>query len=335
MKKLLTILGAVLFTASVFAQAPQKMSYQAVIHNDSNVLVINTQIGMRISILRDSANGTEVYKEIYNPNPQTNANGLVTVEIGGGIPLTGTFAAIDWSAGPYFIKTETDPTGGTNYTITGTSQLLSVPYAIYADEAGNGFSGSFNDLTNKPTTVAGYGITNAVTTTGNQTIAGDKTFTGNVYLTNKKSKFMFSHFDYNIHWNSTASLSIERYPYYSLIQSDNANAYWVIIPLDMPYKILGNEQLLDSVSFGYKCESAAVSVTHIIVSKQTLDGSASYLYNTAVALTSPTATRHTFNINSTNDSYVGRCLYMLLEITYTGTGASNELFLYEVELTTR
>jgi hypothetical protein len=135
MKKHYTIILLVLFAASVFAQSPQRMSYQAVIRNSSNVLVISSPVGMRVSVLQDSPTGTEVYKEIYNPNPQTNANGLVTIEIGGGIPLTGTFSAIDWSDGPYFIKSETDPTGGTNYTITGTSQLLSVPYALHAKNA--------------------------------------------------------------------------------------------------------------------------------------------------------------------------------------------------------
>ena len=132
MKKLFTLLMVTLLTLNGFSQAPQKMSYQAVIRNSSNVLVTSSPVGMRVSILQGSPTGTEVYKEIYNPNPQTNTNGLVTLEIGGGIPLTGTFAAIDWSAGPYYIKTETDPTGGTSYSIIGTSQLLSVPYALYA-----------------------------------------------------------------------------------------------------------------------------------------------------------------------------------------------------------
>ncbi|MDP2422795.1 MAG: tail fiber domain-containing protein, partial [Bacteroidales bacterium] len=70
-----------------------------------------------------------------NPNPQTNANGLVSLEIGSGIPITGTMAAINWAAGPYFLKTETDPTGGTTYSVVGTSQLLSVPYALLARTA--------------------------------------------------------------------------------------------------------------------------------------------------------------------------------------------------------
>jgi len=135
MRKVFTLFVAVLLTATLWAQSPEKMSYQAVIRNSSDALVTNTQVGMRVSILQGSRTGTGVYKEIYNPNPQTNTNGLVTIEIGAGIPLVGTFATIDWSAGPYFIKTETDPTGGTSYTITSISQLLSIPYALHAKTA--------------------------------------------------------------------------------------------------------------------------------------------------------------------------------------------------------
>jgi hypothetical protein len=146
MRKIYSFLIAVLVTAIGWGQSPQKMSYQAVIRNSNNQLVTNHEVGIRVSILQGSTTGTEVYKEIFNPNPQTNADGLVTIEIGGGTPITGTFAAIDWSAGMYFIKTETDPTGGTNYTITGTSQLLSVPYALYAKTASN-VDWSVNSLT--------------------------------------------------------------------------------------------------------------------------------------------------------------------------------------------
>jgi len=138
------------FTVTVYAQSPQKMSYQCVVRNSAGALVANQAVGIKISILKGSSTGTVVFSETYSPNPQTNANGLVTVEIGGGTATVGTFAGIDWSAGPYFMKTETDPAGGTNYTISGTSQLLSVPYALYAKSAANGFSGSYIDLTNKP-----------------------------------------------------------------------------------------------------------------------------------------------------------------------------------------
>jgi hypothetical protein len=134
--KLYTLLAALLITASTFAQAPEKMSYQAVIRDAGNVLVSNQAVGMQISILQTTANGTAVYVETQTPT--TNANGLVSIEIGMGNVVSGSFSAINWSAGPYFIKTETDPTGGTTYTITGTSQMLSVPYALHAKTSSNG-----------------------------------------------------------------------------------------------------------------------------------------------------------------------------------------------------
>jgi trimeric autotransporter adhesin len=150
MKRIVATIVAAIFTVCAFAQAPQKMSYQAVIRNTSNVLVANHAVGIRISILQGSPTGTEVYKETYSPVPQTNANGLVTLEIGGGIPVTGIFSNINWSAGPYFLKTEVDPNGLTDYTITGTSQLLSVPYAYYTNSAGNGFASSYSAGEKRP-----------------------------------------------------------------------------------------------------------------------------------------------------------------------------------------
>jgi hypothetical protein len=116
MKKLFTVLLAVLLTASVFAQLPEKMSYQAVIRNSSDALVINSQVGMQISILQGTEDGSPVYVETQSPT--TNANGLVSVEIGNGSVVSGDFSTIDWASGTYFIKTETDPAGGTSYTIT-------------------------------------------------------------------------------------------------------------------------------------------------------------------------------------------------------------------------
>jgi len=147
-KKLYTLLAAISITITTFAQAPEKMSYQAVVRDSGDALVTNQVVGMQISFLQGSASGTSVYTETQTPT--TNINGLVTLEIGTGT-TTDDFTAIDWATGPYFIKTETDPTGGSSYTITGTSQLLSVPYALYAKTAGNVFSGNYNDLSNQPT----------------------------------------------------------------------------------------------------------------------------------------------------------------------------------------
>ncbi len=134
--KIYSIVAGLLLTASVFAQAPQKMSYQAVIRNSSNALITSTPVGMQISIMQGSPTGTAVYVETQTPS--TNANGLVSLEIGAGTIVTGTFAGINWAAGPYFIKTETDPTGGTAYTIAGTNELMSVPYALFSANAGVG-----------------------------------------------------------------------------------------------------------------------------------------------------------------------------------------------------
>jgi len=133
MKRLYTLLAAVLLTASAFSQAPEKMSYQAVIRDVGNALVTYQSVGMQLSILQGSVSGTAVYVETQTPT--TNINGLVSIEIGAGNLVSGDFTTIDWSAGPYFIKTETDPTGGTTYTITGTSQLMSVPFALHANVA--------------------------------------------------------------------------------------------------------------------------------------------------------------------------------------------------------
>ena len=156
MKKIFTLLAAIFITASVFAQTPEKMSYQAVVRNGTDALIKNTQVGMQISILQGSITGTPVYEETQTPT--TNANGLVSIEIGSGTVVSGTFSTIDWSNGPYFIKTETDPTGGTSYTISGTSQLMSVPYALHAKTA-ESISGGINETD----PVFGASIANGIT----------------------------------------------------------------------------------------------------------------------------------------------------------------------------
>ncbi|SDD23691.1 Lcl domain-containing protein [Williamwhitmania taraxaci] len=133
MRKIYAVLISLIITTGVFAQAPEKMSYQAVVRNSSNQLVVSKAVGMRISILQNSDSGTEVYAETQTPT--TNTNGLVTIEIGSGTVVSGAFSSINWSVGTYFIKTEIDPAGGNSYSITGVSQLLSVPFALHAKKA--------------------------------------------------------------------------------------------------------------------------------------------------------------------------------------------------------
>ena len=133
MKKVYTVLISLLLANIVISQVPQRMSFQSVVRNALNQLLANQPIGIQISILQGSVTGTSVYVETQTT--MTNENGLATIEIGGGAPVTGTFAGIDWSTGRYYLKADIDPTGGTNYSITSTSQLLSVPYALYALKA--------------------------------------------------------------------------------------------------------------------------------------------------------------------------------------------------------
>jgi hypothetical protein len=152
MKNFFNLLAAIIITSNIVAQAPQKMNYQAVIRNVTNELLVNKPVKMRISILQGSATGNAVYSELHST--ATNENGLVSIEIGGGTSPTGIFSSINWGNGTYFVKTETDPNNGTNYTITGTTQLLSVPYALisnksdsskYSNNAGNGIEGVLGD----------------------------------------------------------------------------------------------------------------------------------------------------------------------------------------------
>jgi len=149
----MVLLTCTLSLSTAFAQAPEKMSYQAVIRNASNALVTSQGVGIQVSILKGGASGTAVFVETHNVI--TNINGLVTLEIGTGTLVSGNFTTIDWAADTYFIQTETDPTtaGGTNYTITGTTQLMSVPYALHAKTAEN-VTGTVNYTETDPTFTA-------------------------------------------------------------------------------------------------------------------------------------------------------------------------------------
>ncbi len=116
--------------AFLAAQTNQGISHQAVIRNNQNQPIVNSQVGVRISILEGSIAGPAVYVETHTPT--TNENGLLTFEIGNGTVESGKFASIKWTHGPFFLKTEADPAGGSSYSIVGTTQLLSVPYAYHA-----------------------------------------------------------------------------------------------------------------------------------------------------------------------------------------------------------
>jgi hypothetical protein len=177
MKEIATHLGCIFLIltvlalpGSVTAQTPQSFSYQAVAHDGSGNALANKTVGLRLSVLDGSATGTVVYTEKFSP--VTNSQGLFTVSVGTGTPVTGSFSVIDWSTGSKYLKTELDPAGGTNYTVTGTSELLSVPYALFAASTPGSTGGS------SPWTTSGNNISNSNTGgvgigTGSNTVAND------------------------------------------------------------------------------------------------------------------------------------------------------------------
>ncbi len=130
MKKIFVIVAAALLgIVSLLAQAPQKLTYQAVIRNGAGEVVSDQALDVQVSILQGSANGAAVYSETHNTS--TTSNGVVTLEVGAGTS-SDDFSSIDWSKGPFFINSSVDMNGKT---ISVTSQLLSVPYALYAQKA--------------------------------------------------------------------------------------------------------------------------------------------------------------------------------------------------------
>lgn len=136
-KTIFTLLGMllmILIISQVQAQVPQAFNYQAVARDATGALLDNQTVGVKISIHQTTASGTIVYSETFTPT--TNQFGLFTLEIGQGAPVTGTFNTINWSTGSYFMQVQLDPAGGTSYTNMGTTQLLTVPFAMYAASAG-------------------------------------------------------------------------------------------------------------------------------------------------------------------------------------------------------
>lgn len=148
---LLSVVAVVAFSLSTFAQAPESMKYQSVVRDALLNVIPNQAVGMQFALRQGSIAGTIVYQETFSPT--SNDYGLVNLELGTGAVVSGVFANIDWSAGPYFIETGLDASGGTSYVVIGTSQFLSVPYALHAKTA-EAIVGSVSDSVPTVTTTA-------------------------------------------------------------------------------------------------------------------------------------------------------------------------------------
>lgn len=134
--KNIALLLAILLTGinGLFAQAPQKFKYQSIARNTAGQELISSPIGIRFSIHDLSATGTIVYQETHTVT--TNTFGLFSVNVGEGTPTIGTMGSIDWANGSKYLEIEADLTGGTSYSAFGSSELLSVPYALYSQSSG-------------------------------------------------------------------------------------------------------------------------------------------------------------------------------------------------------
>ena len=132
MKKLFTLLALIVLT-TINAQAPQGFNYQATVRNNSGQLLLNQIVLVKFNILQNSATGTLVYSE--NQNANTDDLGHIALMVGQGTATTGTFSTINWANGSYYLGIELNT--GSGYVAMGTTQLLSVPYALYANSAGN------------------------------------------------------------------------------------------------------------------------------------------------------------------------------------------------------
>ena len=148
MKTKLLTLVALSISMTFFGQAPEAFKYQAVVRNASGAIIANQSVGYQLSILQGSPAGTAVYTETFTPT--SNNYGLVNLEIGTGITID-DFTTIDWANGPYYIETATDLTGGSSYVVMGTSQLVSVPFALHAKTAENVTNDLVDDADADPT----------------------------------------------------------------------------------------------------------------------------------------------------------------------------------------
>jgi len=136
MKKLQLLFALLVFAFIAHAQVPQRINYQAVARNSSGAILQNQAVGIRVSILDGGPTGSPVYVETHTT--ATNQFGLITLQVGGGTPVSGNFNTIAWGTGSKYMKVEADLAGGTNYTPLGNSELVSVPYALYAASGGGG-----------------------------------------------------------------------------------------------------------------------------------------------------------------------------------------------------
>ena len=171
----LMIQFVMLLAIGSYAQQPQGIRFEGLARDNSGNLLASQAVSVKLSILSGGLSGEAVYVETHQLS--TGSDGMFDLLIGTGSVESGSFQGINWGNGSYYLKVEMDPQGGSSFEFVGTSAFLPVPYALFAQNAGNGFSGDYNDLSNKPelfdgkfqslqnlpNTIEGFGILDAIT----------------------------------------------------------------------------------------------------------------------------------------------------------------------------
>ncbi len=148
MKKLYAITISLLLLLNLSsAQVPQGFKYQTAIRDNNGAVIANKLVSIKLSLLTSSANGTAIYSEVHKV--ATNDFGVANLNVGNGTVGLGNFSTIDWGSNTFFLKTEVDINNGTNFAFMGSSQLLSVPFAMYAAKSANAADDKDKDSTNE------------------------------------------------------------------------------------------------------------------------------------------------------------------------------------------
>lgn len=278
MKKSLIIV-LIFLNGLVFAQAPHLLNYQGVARDASNNIVTSL-IGLKFEIVQGSTSGTVVYSESNSATPSTA--GIFTAKIGGGTPSIGTFSLISWATGPYFVRVSIDPAGGSSYSVVGTSQLLSVPYALYAEKAGSGAlpTGTLTGQTlywDNPGSkwVADKNILN----NGSQVVVGDPLITGN----NKMKIVTYSSSDssalFVYHPNSLGNQSAVRgFASGASVNSGSLNINPIMGGHFIGYNTLNNGSAVGAVGQGISPGGDAIGVIAVGTSSSNISGKSVGLY---------------------------------------------------------
>ena len=278
MKKLLFSLGLVLSVVSSIAQAPNLFKYQAVARNNSGDVLANQAVGFEISILQNSASGPSVYTETHAVT--TNQHGLANLTIGGGAVVSGNFSTIDWGAAAYFIQVKMDATGGTSYMLMGSSQLLSVPYALDAKVAE---SIDWSDISNVPADIADGDDTGSSAADWNTLLnipAGFAYDTENDVLsgltcsTNQIALYNGSAWVCTTYYPTTGQSSASVYGTAQAVALATTTSYTLIPGLTTTITVPANCRVLVSTDGGIQCAAAGVAFAAVDIGIH-VDGTAS------------------------------------------------------------